>query len=368
MTRTAAPERKWITKIGLACWIVILAVWNVAGWALYWWGNKVDLPVLGPIPLIALLFMAGAATAEVVGANFAIEVERAHHDKHRGRMWANVFAAFVFAAFNAYGSHNAYEQFLVRPDAAKAEIARTAALDVSTARLVALDGRIAAVPMCDPLALGPKALVECGTNRRGEIAALETERRAEQQRRDALPAEAAPVSIWWLLAAFAFFAAVEAVKMLSFWSIGAGRARAAVLDRSGHGVPVGTEPRPTAGTVVPFASRLLRKSLIATSLAFMALMGWTRGTQAPSQPNTAPVPDDTIERITGTEIDVGLSHDDKLADIQTLRERRVPWREIERITGVPKSTAWNALKRAESRATVSDRIAKAMTPLQGEAA
>lgn len=347
---------------------MILAVWNVAGWALYWWDNTVDLPVLGPVPLIAFIFIAGAAAAEVVGANFAIEVERAHHAKDPGRMWANVFCAAVFAVFNAYGSHNAYDQFLVRPGIEQAEAARTAALDASTARMVALDGRIAAVPMCDPLALGPKALVECGTNRRGEIAALEVERRAEQQRRDALPAGAAPASFWSLAAAFAFFAAVEAVKMLSFWSIGAGRARAAAPDTAGHGVPVGTEPRPATGTVVPFASRLPCKSLIATSLAFMALMGWTRGTQAPSQPNTAPVPDDTIERITGTEIDVGLSHDDKLADIQTLRERRVPWREIERITGVPKSTAWNALKRAESRATVSNRIAKAMTPLQGEAA
>jgi uncharacterized membrane protein YsdA (DUF1294 family) len=364
LSQRAAPERKWITRLGLSAWVLILAVWNVAGWAIYWWDEKAALPVLGEVPLIAILFMAGAATGEIVGANLAIEVERAHHDRDKGRMWTNIFCAAVFAIFNAYGSHNAFEQFLVRPKAEQAETVRAASLTASSERLGAIDKRIAAVPICEPALLGPKALLECGANRRQEIADLEATRLAEQKRHDAIPEEATELMpLWAFLLSLLLFSSNEAVKMLGFWSIGAGRVRTRIPDTPSEPALGGTEGR----TVVPLPVPKAGRTFAAIALTFLAGMIGTRGTPDVPKIPTEPGHRDTVEQITGHELDAGLTNDDKLADIRILRDRRVPWREVEKITGVPKSTAWAALKRANARAALSDRVAKRLTPLESAA-
>lgn len=251
-------ERTTITVAAAACFVAALAVFNVAGWVVSWRDSLA----------FAALFAGVALTAEVLGFNLAISIERQWRDKRRAAALAAGYSLAVCMLINLASGHNAwiaFERAMFAPQVAAAQ----AEIDQRRARLLteiaAIDQQIQAARPPVTMDAGPRGRAEARQVYELEIARLNPRRAQAQAALDAAPilAHERHVAPDW--AVWALFAAIEAVKSLVLWAIGKGATAVAPTVAAGRKALAPENPSaPDAGRAKPDANIVAQIGFLAT--------------------------------------------------------------------------------------------------------
>lgn len=212
---SATSERLVLTVVFAGGVVLTLAVFNVAGWAVTW---KSSLA-------LALLFCGVALFAEFLGFNLAIAAERQWAKKRKDRFAVCVYSLAVCAVVNVVSGHNAwttFERMMLEParqaEQRSLDRERGAYLD----EIAALDRQLDAARPPPEAAVGPQARAEARRVYEIEIARQNPRRERLQGHLDALPVVAPERRIIAEWAVWLAFAAIELMKALVLWGVGAG--------------------------------------------------------------------------------------------------------------------------------------------------
>lgn len=195
-----------VAAAGVAIWAIAAASGLLNAWG---WGTSAA-------GLVAIVLVTLVLASEVLGITLALAIEAAASRK----AWARVTVAGVLligvSVFNAYSGYRALT--MIEAERAAPYLAAQAARTEAQAEVVRIEAAIAAVP--DLPANVPAARLRAYQEaRNAELARLEPQRAAAQQRLTTLPIVEAPPPSTPPLAVKLIVVLIELLKVAGLWAV-----------------------------------------------------------------------------------------------------------------------------------------------------
>ncbi len=195
-----------VAAAGVAIWAIAAASGLLNAWG---WGTSAA-------GLVAIVLVTLVLASEVLGITLALAIETAVSRK----AWARVTVAGVLligvSLFNAFSGHRALT--MIEAERAAPYIAAQAAISEAQAEVVRIEAAIAAVPTL-PANVPAARLRAYQEARNAELARLEPQRAAAQQRLTTLPVVEAPPPSTPPLAFKLIVVLIELLKVAGLWAV-----------------------------------------------------------------------------------------------------------------------------------------------------
>lgn len=208
MSKTAKTPASVICA-GVAIWAIALASGLLNAWG--WWASAAGL--------VAVVLVTLVLASEALGITLALAIENAARTKAWARVTVAALLLIGVSLFNAYSGHRALT--MIEAERAAPFVAAQAARTEAQAEVDRIEAAIAAVPAL-PANVPAARLAAYQQARNAELARLEPQRAAAQQRLDALPVVEAPPPSIEPAVMKAIVILIELLKVAGLWAVTGG--------------------------------------------------------------------------------------------------------------------------------------------------